>query len=212
MRSFQHLTPRYIWNRFLEKAYRRKNPDLPWLTPDANQILSTYLKPSDVGVEFGSGQSTIWFAQRIAKLISVEHDREWYESNSRIFQEEKISNVEYYLRERTEGTDGEKKMPPYVGVVEEIADESQDFALIDGIYRDFCGIAVVDKIKPGGVIIIDNVNHYLPNDSYSPNSRTFAQGPFSELWGEYMEKTKGWRSIWTSNGVSDTTFYFKPGG
>lgn len=209
MRSFRHLTPRYIWNRILEKAYRRKNPELPWLTPDANLFLSTYLKPSDVGIEFGSGQSTIWFAQRIAKLVSVEHDRDWYERNTRIFEEKGISNVEYHLRERGEETDVGNKLPPYVQVVEEIADESLDFALIDGIYRDLCAVAVEKKVKPGGVIIIDNVNHYLPSGSYSPNSRTQAQGLISELWGEFMSATKDWRCIWTSNGVSDTAFYFK---
>ncbi|MCJ7626702.1 MAG: class I SAM-dependent methyltransferase [Anaerolineaceae bacterium] len=210
MRSLRHLTPRYIWNRILEKIYRSKNPDLPWLTPDANWILSTYLKPSDVGIEFGSGQSTIWFAQHIANLISVEHDRDWYARNKRIFKEKGISNVEYRLRERAEGADAENELPSYVQVVEEIAPESLDFALIDGIYRDLCAVAVSQKVKPGGVIIIDNVNHYLPNSSFSPNSRTYAQGPISELWGQFMGATEDWRCIWTTNGVSDTAFYFKP--
>ena len=117
--------------------------------------------------------------------------------------------MNYRLRERGEGGYGED--PSYPQVVDEMLDSSLDFALVDGIYRDYCAVDVVDKIKPGGVLIIDNVNHYLPSDSFAPNSRSYKQGPISGLWGKFLEIIKDWRCIWTSNGVSDTAFYYKPG-
>ena len=41
-------------------------------------------------------------------------------------------------------------------------DASLDFALVDGHYRDYSAKFILPKIKPGGMLIIDNVNWYLP--------------------------------------------------
>ena len=78
MRSFQHWTPRYIWNRLALMAYERQHPDRPWLTRAMIENLDTWLRPDDVGLEFGSGRSTIWFAQKVGHLTSVEHHPGWY--------------------------------------------------------------------------------------------------------------------------------------
>ena len=40
--------------------------------------------------------------------------------------------------------------------------EGIDFALIDGIYRDHVTLFLLPKIRLGGVLVIDNVNRYLP--------------------------------------------------
>jgi len=68
MRSFQHWTPRYIWNRLALMAHERQHPDLPWLTRAMIENLDTWLRPDDVGLEFGSGRSTVWFAQKVGHL------------------------------------------------------------------------------------------------------------------------------------------------
>lgn len=78
MRSFRHWTPRYIWNRLALMADERRHPDAPWLTRTMVEILETWLRPGDVGLEFGSGRSTIWFARRVGHLTSVEHHPGWY--------------------------------------------------------------------------------------------------------------------------------------
>lgn len=77
MRAFRHWTPRYARDRLADMAYQRTHPDAPWLTAHAVSILSTWLKPTDVGFEWGSGRSTVWFAQRVHRLCSVEHDASW---------------------------------------------------------------------------------------------------------------------------------------
>ena len=78
MRSFRHWTPRYLWNRLALMADERRYPDSPWLTRAMVEILETWLRPGDVGLEFGSGRSTIWFARRIKYLTSVENNPGWY--------------------------------------------------------------------------------------------------------------------------------------
>jgi hypothetical protein len=55
-----------------------RNPENPWLTKQAVHFLSQTLRADDVGIEFGSGRSTIWFARRLRHLISVENNPLWY--------------------------------------------------------------------------------------------------------------------------------------
>ena len=93
MRSFRHWTPRYILNRLHLFLIEKRHPDWPWLTAASIQILSSWLRPTDIGFEWGSGRSTLWFARRIRKLISVEHDPKWYDKISHVLKEENVTNV-----------------------------------------------------------------------------------------------------------------------
>lgn len=209
MRSFRHWTPRYIFNRICEELYMRSCPDLPWLTKSANAILQTYLKPGDQGLEFGSGRSTIWFAKHVGRLTSVEHDKIWHEKVRTMISDNGLTNIDYHLFPK-DVEDEKGAEAAYVRVIDTFDPESFDFVLVDGVYRDHCCDSVLDKIRPGGVLIIDNVNWYLPCQSFSPNSRTFDEGPDGEIWIRVSEALSEWRLIWTSSGVTDTAFFFKP--
>ena len=63
-RSLRHLTPRYIFNKTKILIDEKVRPERPWLTAKATDLLEAFLKKNDVGVEFGSGRSTIWFTSR----------------------------------------------------------------------------------------------------------------------------------------------------
>ena len=78
------------------------------------------------------------------------------------------------------------------------------------MYRDVCANMVLDKIRPGGILVIDNINWYLPSDSISPNSRAKTKTPASEEWTHFVDYVENWRLIWTSNGFWDTAIWFKP--
>jgi hypothetical protein len=92
-----------------------------------------------------------------------------------------------------------------------VADESINFCLIDGINRDNCALLMIPKIRPGGLMVIDNVNWFLPNDfSKSPDTRSSNMGCSSEVWQRVFDLLANWRLIYTSNGVNDTAIYIKP--
>ncbi len=209
MRSFSHWTPRYIGSRIAEKYYYATHPDHPWLTQTANEMLVAYLKKSDIGLEFGSGRSTLWFAKRVGHLISVEHDEAWFGKVSQMLKENNLSNVDYQLHPRNL-PDEQGGETDYVKVFQSIKSDSIDFVLVDGVYRDFCALEAIRVIRPGGVMIIDDVHRYLPGDSHSPNSRTLKDGPKSQTWEKVYETISQWRKIWTTSGVSDAAFFFKP--
>ena len=204
-----HRTPRYVYRRTRQLMYERAHPDDPWLTPAAISLLTRLLRPVDQGAEFGSGRSTVWFATRVAALTSVEHDKRWYEAVSARLAERGLSNVSYILAEEDQPVErgGDSA---YARTALAFPDTSLDFALVDGHYRDYSAKFIMAKIKPGGMLIIDNVNWYLPCRSKSPNSRTPELGPAAGVWAEVWRELAKWRTIWTSSGVWDTAIFIKP--
>ena len=199
MRSFRHWTPRYVAARIAEARYHRAYPDLPWLTTAANEILTHWLRPSDVGLEFGSGRSTLWLSSRMSRLTSVEHDEAWYRRVRAGLEEAGRTNVELLHAPKD-----------YLGVFGSIGDGSVDFVLVDGMERDRCATEAIRVLRPGALLVIDNVNWYLPSDSHAPASRRVEQGPDGPVWSAFVESVAGWRRVWTSSGVTDTALFFKP--
>jgi len=207
--SRSHRTPRYVRDRTRQMMYERAHPDDPWLTPAAIRLLSTLLRPSDRGAEFGSGRSTSWFAARVAALTSVEHDPRWHQAVTAALEHRGLGNVEYILATEDQPLDrgGESA---YARAALAFPDASLDFALVDGHYRDYSAKFILPKLKPGAMLIIDNVNWYLPCQSKAPNSRTVRLGPATRMWAEVWAELAGWRTIWTSSGVWDTAIFIKP--
>lgn len=207
-RDFRHWTPRYVLARSREVIDHRARPADPWLTREAIGLLDRLLRPADVAVEFGSGRSTTWFAKRVGRLTSVEDNAEWFRIVTEKLKAAGQANVDYLHRPRdVPDTDGAKAA--YVRVLDGMADESLDFVLVDGIYRNHCAVRAVAKVKRGGMIAVDNVNWFLPSATHSPASRGPDDPPVDEVWGTFAQQTKTWRRIWTSSGVTDTLILFK---
>jgi len=81
---------------------------------------------------------------------------------------------------------------------------------VDSYYRDYTTRYIMPKVKPGGMLILDNINWYLPCESKAPGTRPVDLGPAGSTWAEIWQEIAGWRRIWTSNGVWDTAIFFKP--
>lgn len=205
---FKHWTPRYIFDRIHMAYYAQKHKDAPWLTPMAICILETYLMPTDYGFECGSGRSTPWLAKRLGSLTSIEHNPKWANQVEKGIQRLGLNNVLLKMIPREVG-DSDGSQSAYVNEIKLLEDESLDFCLVDGVYRGYCALAAIPKVKPGGLLVIDNVNWYLPHQTRSPNSVGLGD-PNGKDWMEAYQTLKDWRYIWTSSGVTDTALFFKP--
>jgi len=216
MRSIQLLRPRYVADRVRLAVHQRMHPDAPWLTAEATDLLDTWLRPGHVGMEWGSGRSTVWFAHRVGHLLSVEHDAGWHAAVSAQLATEGIHNVDYRLLpcepERVETPEWIAAMfaSTYVRAVDEFEARSLDFALVDGMYRSACALAVLPKLRSGALLIVDNVNWFLPSASRAPSSRGVGDSPLSPTWAEFAEEVDGWNVTWTQNGVADTAIWSVP--
>ncbi|MAR30666.1 MAG: hypothetical protein CL884_00335 [Dehalococcoidia bacterium] len=182
--------------------HEKTHPNDPWLTRQSVHILADLLQDTDTGLEFGSGRSTIWFAQRTSRVISIEHDFKWYQSVGQKIQDLNLeSKIDYRYCDN---------IADYVGQIDSLEDNSIDYCLIDGKARDECTLKVLPKLKHEGILIIDNINLYLPNASRSPNSIRRFDNTNDSAWASVQIQIDSWEMVWTTNGVSDTALWIKP--
>ena len=202
---YAHWNTHYLISRVRLAIYERTHADAPWLTRTATEFLASWLRKSDVGLEWGSGRSTHWFASRVAQLWSVEHDASWFEIVSRKLATANKRNVNYRL---VNDFDHPQFREHYVAIADELAAGSLDFALVDGLYRADCVRKAIPLIKRGGLLVLDNANWYLPHETRSPDA-VGNRTPSSE-WLPIVEELASWRLFWTTSGVTDTALFLKP--
>jgi hypothetical protein len=78
----------------------------------------------------------------------------------------------------------------YFSFVRTFPESHFDFIMIDGRARIECTLNALPKLKPGGIFVLDNSDR----KRYAPIFKVLA----------------GWKSITTTTGLFDTTFWFKP--
>jgi hypothetical protein len=206
-RRFDHWTARYVFDRSRNILSNFAHPNWPWLTPAAVGILKQRLSPRDSVFEWGAGRSTLWFARRVRLVTSIEHDLLWFERVQARAGRHRLTNISLKFVPEIGCLFG---AAPYVSPIYQ--DDAFDLILVDGLHRPHCALAALTRIKPGGMIVVDNANWYLPSSSRSPASRTPNQGPASSEWATFERQVSGWRLCWTSNGVTDTAIWFADSG
>ncbi len=206
-----YLSPRCLYALLRRQIWIRTHPDVPWLTRQAVEILEDRLKPGDVGLEWGSGRSTIWFARRVAHLTSIEHNDHWYRRIKKMLSDKGIDNVELLFAALEAKGEGQ---PEYVRAAAELPKASLDFVLVDGRLRDQCTEVALQLIKLGGMLIIDDAARYIQHPYCCPQSVMAQNGPPSQLWAKIATELEALRAklIWTSDGVTATVFYIMPAG
>jgi hypothetical protein len=145
----------YRTSRRWECIDKDDNP-IPWFTYPAIE----YLKQIDLSdktlFEYGSGYSTLFWAQRCQQVISVEDDREWHNKISKRLP----SNVQYKLLiDKAE----------YVSAIQHCS-RALDIIVIDGKYRRECAAVARDKLAEDGFMILDNSDWYPQTSQFLRDS------------------------------------------
>lgn len=152
----------------------------PWLPYRAIDWLEENLDSSKSVFEFGSGGGTLFLAQRVGELHSVEHDADWYEA-TRGALAAAGAEVDYMLEEPAPldgpevpygihsftSTQPESRglgFENYVRAVDGLPDASLDLVIVDGRARPSCAARALPKLRAGGHILLDNSDRedYLP--------------------------------------------------
>jgi hypothetical protein len=207
-RTLRHWTPRYVVNRLAVAYHQRIAPNDPWLTKPACTFLDDWLTGSDVGLEWGCGRSTLWFADRVQHLTSVEHNPHWHALVAARLAARGVTNVD--LRLCPVDPRNADDYQPYIGVGLEFERSSLDFVLVDGQLRGRCAELALTLLKPGGILIIDNAEWFIPHPSHSPGAIARRTKAIAAEWRGVVDALQGWRRLWTSNGVWDTAIYGRP--
>lgn len=122
----------------------REGKPIPWITYSALDFLAERLPSVENLFEYGSGNSTHWWAARSTYVRSVEHDAEWFKK----VKKEVPANVELLYRELDNGGSYENAI---------LVDKRlYDVIVIDGRHRNKCMVASEKRIKPNGILLLDN--------------------------------------------------------
>jgi len=91
-------------------------------------------------LEFGSGDSTAWLAQRCDHVTSIEHDAGWFET----------------VRKAAPAVNLRLVHRPYHQVCLEYPEHHFDIVLVDGRNRKACIQYAAPRLKPGGLLLLDD--------------------------------------------------------
>ncbi|MFT5435904.1 MAG: hypothetical protein ACI840_000545 [Ulvibacter sp.] len=121
----------------------QKKP-FPWFTYPAIEYLDQLDLSKKTMLEWGSGNSSLFFSERVQALTSLEHNSEWFEK----VKEFGIPNQSLIL-----ATDD-------YATCAELDGKLFDIILIDGIKREECAQIGPSLLAKGGLIILDNSDRY----------------------------------------------------
>lgn len=111
----------------------------PWLCERAVEYLNNLIRPDMTVLEHGAGGSTLWLAERVKYVTSVESNLDWYEA----LRKRIPNNVTVVLG------DGVLYLAPV------------DLLFIDGepVEKRALWITAAHRlVLPGGVLVLDNAN------------------------------------------------------
>lgn len=188
-----------LWKNYLGKGNDSLAHNIPWITFSARQELDRILERDNVVFEWGCGGSTLYLSGKVSKVISVEHNKEWYKSVSMAIQRMHIKNVDVHLVEANAKKRGrflglynshaipELEFKKYCRFIEKFPDKYFDIVIVDGRSRNSCIYHAVNKVKLGGYILLDNSEREKYRDGVKllskwKGSNFFGAGPFNDYF------------------------------
>lgn len=185
------------------------DPVYPWINAGAVRYLRAHLAPGMRVLEFGGGRSTIYFSRLAGSMVTVEHNEKWRRKVAAMIERFGAKNVTLaFLPPDTAPAETPPvrprpacweiightpRRPEFAAYFDHILgypDEHFDAVLVDGRARVECALNAMDKIKPGGILVLDNSEW----EKYAPISRAMAD----------------WSRRDFENGVWRTTIFCKP--
>jgi len=155
-------------------SYSPLAAEVPWMTYKAARWLDRHLRKDMSVFEYGSGGSTVFFANRVHRLVSVEHDAAWHTQVSEVLEKRGVTSCEYLLREpqpappdrpsehrwdlytSTDRDFAGFVFDGYVKTIDAFPDGSFDLVVVDGRARSSCVHHGLPKVRPGGMLLLDD--------------------------------------------------------
>lgn len=188
------------------RLFRRMFPDKPFYAPKAIRKLDAALTRNSRVFEWGSGASTIWFANRVSELVSIEHDLDWVTRGRNRLENSSAMSARlvhvpteddtdydwatdwehYHVLGRAPRRPGFRK---YMSAIDDYPDSYFDCIAIDGRERMGCLVHAIPKLSDEGILVIDDTARANYADAFRILS--------------------GWRKDIYNFGLLQTTLFFR---
>ena len=149
------------------KALDNAGNSIPWYTFPAIHFLSTVDFTEQAVLEFGGGQSTIWWAERAAYVFSLENNPHWFNYINHKIREK--PNVDFFLCENLEDYASKPK------------DKQFDLIIIDGGDRYLCAQTALKVVKEKGAIVLDDSDGFWGLEGTYPIIELFQNAGFMRV-------------------------------
>jgi hypothetical protein len=125
----------------------------PWLTNPAMDEIKSWDLSDKVVMEYGSGSSTVWWAEKAKLIYAVDHNLEWFERVQRELDNLKLKQKAALLYVQTHEGDQSTERDKYVNGFSAMT--SPDIVVVDGVHRYECIVKALTFKRPL-TLIIDN--------------------------------------------------------
>jgi len=119
------------------------NP-IPWTTYSFIEYIKGYLNKEMELFEYGCGNSTLFYAERVKSVVTVEHDEQWYKKINEKIQ----TNVKLIYISAENSNEYCKSI--------ELDNKTYDVIIIDGRHRNDCICCSPAYLKQDGIIVLDD--------------------------------------------------------
>ncbi len=150
------------------KALDKHNNPIPWYTYPTIEFLSNKDFKDKRILEWGAGQSTLWWAQRAKEVLSFESNHSWY------------NHIKKHLPHNCS----------LFFTTDEIKDTNKDLGnklkfdliIIDGLNRYKCAVQSIELLSNNGAIILDNSDvGWGQTESDFPIIKLFQKNQFNRI-------------------------------
>jgi hypothetical protein len=128
---------------------------LPWVTYSFIDFIKERINKSQHIFEYGSGSSTIFYAERAGSVTSVEHDKGWFDK----VKNTSPGNAEMIFCHLEKDGEYAKKAA--------LLGKKFDIIIVDGRDRVNCCKYSVDALSENGVLVLDDSEREVYNDARS---------------------------------------------
>ncbi|MCX6276046.1 MAG: hypothetical protein NTV09_12655 [Bacteroidetes bacterium] len=162
------------WKKWAAPGTSSVQARLPWMTFSAIRFMEKNLDRTMKAFEYGCGGSTVFLCERAGNVVSVEHDKEWFQILGDKLKGMKLLNWQgKFIEPESTGTDTKSIADPdeygtddvklskcrfknYASSIDEYKDEEFDWVLVDGRSRPSCIKHAIPKVKVSGFLLLDN--------------------------------------------------------
>lgn len=127
-----------------QQAVDGNNQPIPWVTYSFIDFIKPRLTKDLSIFEYGSGNSTLFYAKNTRRVVSVEHDEAWFQK----IVKEKAQNAEMIFCKLDSDGDYSKKAASL--------GEKFDIIIVDGRDRVNCCKHSINGLTEKGVIVLDD--------------------------------------------------------
>lgn len=152
-----------------DKICDKEGNPIPWMTYSIIPILEERLTKDMKVLEYGSGNSTVFFSSRVQSIVSVEHDEQWANYVNNTIKPDNCQLLHKSLEDSS-----------YVNIAEEL-NKKFDVIVIDGRRRVECCRKSMPYLTEKGIVIFDN----FEREKYHEIIKDFEDKGFRQIdfWG-----------------------------